>query len=405
LKDTDHPVVIAGAGIGGLATARALGLKGFNVVVLEQADEIKPIGYGIQLGPNAYHMFERLRIAEQVLKAGTFPDAGLMRDMFTGETISHLPMGAPMRQRYGQPYTVIHRADLHDALLHSCEECSTVTLVTGARVENYEDDGQHVVVTTADGRSYQAQALIGADGVWSAVRNRMGCAPAPQSLGFTAYRGLIERTALPDGLFENVVCLWAGPGFHLMHYPVRGHELFNIVAVFRSSRFARNEEGAGSPAELKEIFANAHPQVRKYLEFVNLEQHWDVAVMEPAQRWSQGRVTLLGDAAHAMLQALAQGACQSIEDGVWLAEMLDVHRNAPPLAFSQYERFRKPRAFRAHFQSRLYWEIYHAQGGYAELRRDMLGGRTGQQALESLAWLYEAPDFSQASERPLAASA
>jgi len=178
---------------------------------------------------------------------------------------------------------------------------------------------------------------------------------------------------------------------------VRGDELFNIVAVFRSRRFTRGEDGAGGPDELMEIFDDAHPKVKRLLQFVGLEHHWDVAVMDPVDKWSKGRVTLMGDAAHAMLQALAQGACQSIEDGVWLGELVDRYRDDIPRAFSQFETLRKSRTLRAQYQSRLYWEVYHAAGGYAELRREQLGRRSDQQAIESMSWLYEVPDFSEAS--------
>lgn len=399
MKQSDKPIVIAGAGIGGLSAAMALGLKGFEVVVLEQADEIKPIGYGIQLGPNAYHMFERLGIADKVRQASTFPEAGLMRDIFTGEVVSRFPMGESIQKRYGQPYTVTHRGDLHDALLHGCNDCPTVSVVTGTRVEGFVDNGDYVTVSAANGQSHEAQALVGADGVWSAVREQMGCPSAPQSFGYIAYRGLISRKDLPDDLFENVVCLWAGPGFHMMSYPVRGEELFNIVAVFRSRRFIQHEEGAGSPEELKEIFDNAHPKVKRLLKFVGLEHHWDVAVMDPVEKWSEGRVTLMGDAAHAMLQALAQGACQSIEDGVWLGELVDRSPGDIPQAFNQFESLRKARTLRAQYQSRLYWEVYHAAGGYAELRREQLGHRSDKQAIESLSWLYEAPNFHELDRR------
>jgi 2-polyprenyl-6-methoxyphenol hydroxylase-like FAD-dependent oxidoreductase len=387
------PIIIAGGGVGGLTAAIALGKKGFRVKLLEQADEFQPIGYGIQLGPNAFHMFDRLGLTQSILRYCNIPQAGIMRDIMSGEEVTRLPMGAALEQRYGRPYAVIHRGDLHEALLQACAALSNVELLTSSKVEKFEDCGQHVVVTMADGKTHWGTALIGADGVWSAIRSQMNPSVIkPQSLGYVAYRGLKTRAEIPPDLFENNVVLWAGPGYHMMQYPLQSDQLFNIVAVFRSRRFARGEANHSGPDELQEIFSGACSHVRRLLESVQTDKHWDIAVMEPVPHWSSGRVALLGDSAHAMLQAMAQGACQAIEDGVWIAEYIAHSAGDFKSAFAAYQHHRQLRAVRMQYQSRFYWEVYHASGVYADLRKHMLT-RSPQDAIESLSWVYEKPVF------------
>ncbi|MES2538095.1 MAG: FAD-dependent monooxygenase [Pseudomonadota bacterium] len=388
-----HPIIIAGGGIGGMTAAIALGKKGFKVKLLEQSAEFQPIGYGIQLGPNAFHMFDRLGITQSVLRSCTLPQAGIMRDIMSGEEITRLPMGSALAQRYGRPYAVIHRGDLHEALLQACAALPGVELLTSSKVEKFEDCGQHVIVTTADGKTHLGAALIGADGVWSAIRSQMDASIVqPQSLGYVAYRGLRTRAEIPPELFENNVSLWSGPGYHMMHYPLQSDQLFNIVAVFRSRRFARGEANHSGPDELQEVFSGACSHVRRLLELVQTDKHWDIAVMEPVPVWRSGRVALLGDAAHAMLQAMAQGACQAIEDGVWIAEYIAQCAGDYASAFVAYQDHRQMRAVRMQYQSRFYWEIYHAAGAYADLRKQMLK-RSPEDAMESLSWVYEKQAF------------
>ena len=400
IKQQQYPVIVAGGGIGGLTAAIALGAKGFKVKLLEQADQFQPIGYGIQLGPNAFHMFDRLGIAPLVLRSCTFPQAGIMRDITTGAEVTRLPMGAELEKRYGRPYAVIHRGDLHEALLEACGALAHVQLLTASKVEKFEDLGHAVAVTTTSGETHLGAALIGADGIASAVRAQMSPLVAkPQSLGYVAYRGLKTRAELPPDLFENNVNLWSGPGFHMMHYPLQSDQLFNIVAAFRSRRFARGEANHSGPDELREIFSGACDRVRRMLEFVQTDKHWDISVMEPVPSWTSGRVALLGDAAHAMLQAMAQGACQAIEDGVWIAEYFAQGADDPASAFAAYQQHRQMRAVRMQYQSRLYWEVYHASGAFADLRKQMLT-RSSQDAVESLAWVYEKQAFPNAIPQP-----
>jgi len=388
-KTSALPIAVAGAGVGGLCAAIALARNGQPVVVLEQAKEIKPIGFGIQLGPNAFHMFEHLGLAHTVRARCSIPDAGIMRDIYTLDEVTRIPFGTAIESRYGQPYAVIHRADLHEELLRACAALPGIEIRTSAKVVRYGQQDNVVQVVAEDGARLDAKLLIGADGVHSTIRAQMfGNGNSPRNLGYVAYRGVHPRQSIDADLFENNVVLWAGDRFHLMTYPLDNGELFNIVAGFRSRRFEKGLEGAGGPEELREVFADGHPKAQRLMKLVDPARHWDIAVMEPVPKWHEGRVALLGDSAHAMLQAMAQGACQAIEDAVCLAECLKVHPDDLAAALPDYEARRRLRAIRMQFQSRLYWEIYHAGGGYADLRRQMLK-RSPDAALESLAWVYD----------------
>ncbi len=302
-------------------------------------------------------------------------------------------MGKTLEHRYGYPYAVIHRGDLHQVLLEACRAQPTLELRVATRVDGFEDRGDHVAVQVASGETLEGAALVGADGVKSVVREQLaGAGNAPQDLGYTAYRVVCPRDAIADDLFQRQVTLWAGPGYHMMHYPLRRDTLFNIVAVFRSRRLPAGLPGAGDPDELHEIFAPAHEKMHRLLGLVDTSRHWEISVMEPVAQWCRGRVALLGDAAHAMLQAMAQGACQAIEDGVWLAEYVQLHGADFPAAFQAYQQARQLRAVRLQYQSRFYWEVFHAAGVYADLRKQLLN-RTADEAIESLAWLYERSPF------------
>jgi 2-polyprenyl-6-methoxyphenol hydroxylase-like FAD-dependent oxidoreductase len=384
-----NSAIIVGGGIGGLTAAIALGKKGYPSIVLEQAEAFAPVGAGIQLGPNAFHMFERLGIAQLVQEKCSYPEAGLMRDMYSAEIVGDLPMGDAMIKRYGNPYAVVHRGHLHNVLVDACIRLGNIELKTNSKLISYEDKTNHVIANLENGASLSGCVLIGADGVWSGVRKQMiGADSVPQNLGYFAYRAVCNSDDIPEDLFENTVTLWAGPGFHIMHYPLEGGKLFNLVAVFRSARFARGESDYGGPDELQEIFASAHPKARRLLEFIDTSKNWNISVLEPIKDWSCGRVMLIGDAAHPMLQAMAQGACQAIEDGVCLADFVEKNHGDYQKAFLATQNARQMRATQMQYQSRKYWEIYHAAGVYSELRKKMLI-RGAAEAIESVAWAYD----------------
>jgi 3-hydroxybenzoate 6-monooxygenase len=383
------PIIIAGGGIGGLAAALALARKGRPAHVLEQSEEFREIGAGIQLGPNVFRMFDRVGLTEAVDAVAVYPDNLVMMDGLTGEEVTRVPLTG-MRARFGYPYAVIHRGDLHGVLLAACRRSNLITLETARRVTGYRDEGDAVVVATEAG-SVEGAAALGCDGIWSRFRAELVGDGEPRISGHVAYRAVLPTADFPQEMRRNEVVLWAGPKNHLVHYPLRRGELYNLVAVFHSQRYEEGWNAFGDPVELREHFRGNRPEVRRLLDRIEEWRMWVLCDREPVRRWSRGRVALLGDAAHPMLQYLAQGACMAIEDAVELADQVERAGDDLPAAFEAYVDARYLRTARVQLMARVYGEFYHAAGVVRELRNMMLGARTPQEAVESSAWLYGGP--------------
>ena len=385
----ERPVLIAGGGIGGLAAALALGRKGVPVHVLEQATTFGEIGAGIQLGPNVFRMFDALGVTAAINHMAVFPDALVMRDGVSGDEVTRIPVGAAFRERFGNPYAVIHRGDLHQVLLDACRQLPIITLSVKQKVTGFSEGGDGVVAQLADGGPVSGCALIGADGLWSSIRAQLVGDGKPRVSGHIAYRAVLPIAEVPEHLRWNSVVLWAGPKTHLVQYPLRRGELFNLVAVFHSSRYEEGWNAYGDPDELRERFSAARPEVKLLLSKINAWKMWVLCDREPIKEWSQGRVTLLGDAAHPMLQYLAQGANMAIEDAVTLADLVERLQGDFATAFEQYQQARYLRTARVQLTARFYGDIYHAAGATRDLRNSLLHGRNPQNAYEGMAWLYD----------------
>jgi salicylate hydroxylase len=387
-KADNLPFIIAGGGIGGLGTALALAKKGFPVHVLEQATEFREIGAGIQLGPNVFTPFKKLGIRDRVLEDVAIPTGLEMRDALTGDLITRMPLGDDLTRRFGDTYAVIHRADLHGIIYDACKVLPNITLETNARVLDYDDKGDEVVVSMEDGRRIRGRAMIGGDGMWSKTRQKIVGDGKPRVSGHIAYRAVLKREDVPADLWNPDVVLWAGPRTHLVHYPLRRGELYNLVAVFHSDHYSEGWDQAGDPALLHAHFQGQVPAVLRMLEKIETWKMWVLCDREPVKNWTQGRVTLIGDAAHPMLQYLAQGACMALEDAVCLAEKVEAKPDDVEGAFLDYQNARYLRTARVQLMARVYGEAYHARGPIAELRNNMLKARTPEQAIEGIAWLY-----------------
>jgi 3-hydroxybenzoate 6-monooxygenase len=378
--------LVVGGGIGGLAAALALSRQGMAVCVLEQAAEFGEIGAGIQLAPNALRMLERLGIADRVLADAFFPRRAVLLDAVSGERLTGLDFGVKFRETYGHPYIVMHRSDLLAALLDACRASPLVALRNDRRVEELEQDAGGVLVRCTGGVAYRARAVVGADGVWSTVRrftvgdDQLVCSRD------VAYRGTATPEAVPDHGGLDVVW-WAGPKMHLIQYPIRRGELLNQVAVFTSDRYRPGSEDWGTPDELKERFAGKHRHVRAGLALIGRDRRWLLYDREPADNWTRGRVTLLGDAAHPMLQYLAQGACMALEDAVCLADSMAAHGGDPAGAFPAYQRERIPRTAKAQRWARGMGELVHLDGMGALVRNALLRGRADDD-FGYVDWLY-----------------
>jgi salicylate hydroxylase len=385
------PVIIVGGGIGGLTAALALARKGQTVRVLEQAAEIRPVGAGLQIGPNAFRIFDALGLTQAIRTRATFPEALVVMDALSGEQLTHVPVGEAVQQRFGHPYAMMHRADLHEVLLDACRASALISLNPGQKLTGFEEVGEQVRVSTADGRTHEAAALIGADGLWSVVRQAIVGDGAPRRAGHICYRAIVPIEQIPQSHRRNAMVLWVGPRCHLVLWPMRQDRFYNVTAVFHSDRHAEGWDAEGSPAELFERFAPTRPEVREVLERVADWRMFVLADREPVREWSRGRVTLLGDAAHPMLQYLAQGACMAMEDAMVLADALERAGGDFSRAFLAYQTERYLRTTRVQVTARLYGHVYHAENATADLRNAFLKSRTPAQTMESMAWLYEAP--------------
>ncbi len=382
------PILIAGGGIGGLAAAHAIARKGFSVRVLEQTGEFREIGAGIQLGPNIFRALEPLGLRDAMLADAWRPGGMEMRCALSGELVTRIPLGEEAERRFGHPYAVTHRADIHGVFLRACQGNNRIALETGARVASFVDRADRVTVTLESGEEIEGQALVGCDGMWSRVREEIVGDGAPRVSGHIAYRAVLKREDVPKDLWRPDVVLWAGPRTHFVHYPLRRGELYNLVAVFHSSRYAEGWNSEGDAAELWAHFKGQRPEVLRMLERIETWRMWVLCDREPIKDWSRGRTTLLGDAAHPMLQYLAQGACMATEDAYCIAEEMAKTPEDLPAAFRAYQNARYLRAGRVQIMARVYGEFYHARGVAAELRNQMLSARTPQDSYDGIAWLY-----------------
>jgi salicylate hydroxylase len=385
-----RPILIAGGGLGGLTAALALGRKGHVVRVLEQAKEFAPIGYGIQLGPNVFPMFDKIGVTAAVMREATIPKNILMLDALSGEEVTHIPTGPNFRARFTHPYIIIHREDIHRVLIDACAATPTVTMEGGAGVAGFDQSADGVLVTLDDGRRVEGAALIGADGLRSAVRAGLVTEGEPKPIGYVAHRTIVPMSELPAHIpYREDVVLWGGPGYHIVHYPLRHGTLFNIVAVFRTATFAERLDPDAYIAEVRKTYADAHPVMKALTDMMDLGRRWIIADRDPIRHWGRGRVTLLGDAAHPVLQSFAQGACMAIEDGVVLAELVDLAGGDFPAAFARYQQMRLVRTARLALESRAIWSFYHAEGIARDVRNDTCARWGDDDLFRCLAWLYD----------------
>jgi len=396
MAQQDHPYIIIGGGIGGLACALALARKGFRTLLLEQAAEFGEIGAGIQLGPNVFRMFDKLGVTDKVRKLAVFPEYLMMRDTVTTDIVTRINLDETFLARFGNPYAVIHRADLHKALLDACAEYPDfITMKTSQKVTKMDDKGDRVVVSTETGEVYEGAALVGADGLWSIVRQKIVGDGKPVVSGHITYRAVLPTSEVPEELRAWAMIIWAGEKTHLVQYPMRGGELYNLVAVFHSDKFSEGWDSYGDPAELHERFAKTCEPVRTLLGKIESWRMWVLCDRPPIRDWSRGNITLLGDAAHPMLQYLAQGANMAIEDAVCLARKIELSNGNPQGAFLAYQQERYLRTARVQLMAKLYGEAYHASNATRDLRNAVLGARTQKEAMESMAWLYDPPPIGE----------
>lgn len=381
------PVIVAGGGIGGLAAALALVRRGFHVKVLEQAPEIGEIGAGIQLGPNAFHAFDALGVGDKARARAVYTDYMVMHDAIDETLVGRIETGEAFRERFGNPYAVIHRVDVHLSLLEGAQETGRVAFLTSTRVERVEQDADGVTVFDQHGNAHRGVALIGADGVRSVVRQQFVGDPA-RVTGHVVYRAVVDKQDFPKDLQWNAASLWAGPNCHLVHYPLRGGEQYNVVVTFHSRKQEEWGVTEGSKEEVQSYFQGICPRARQLIDLPKSWKRWATADREPIAQWTYGRVTLLGDAAHPTTQYMAQGACMAMEDAVTLGEALRVHDNDFAKAFDLYQRSRVARTARIVLSSREMGRLYHAKGVERLVRNELWKGRPQERFYDAMEWLY-----------------
>jgi salicylate hydroxylase len=388
-------VVIVGGGVGGLTAALACRLAGLDVEIYEQASALEPVGAGIQLTPNATRILRALNALQPVARHGFYPQAAQFRAARSGYIIGFLPLGEFAEARYGAPYIHVHRDDLQRGLLEAVA-ARRIPLHLGKTFEDYtqhDSKRQPVEVRFSDGSSTRCDLLVGADGIKSGVRDRTFGARAPVFSGHLAWRGLVPADRLPANAVPPNVTAWLGPQRHFVHYYVRGGSLVNFVGVVETERWTEESWSIeGDPAELQRDFAGWHPVVEQLIGAAQQCYKWALYDRDPLERWSRGRVTLLGDACHPMRPFLAQGAAMAIEDAWVLGRMLELYEDEVEQALTEYDRYRIPRTRYVQQQSRLQGEMYHLSEPIPRLLRNVklaLGSRfLPDVAMKRFDWLF-----------------
>jgi 2-polyprenyl-6-methoxyphenol hydroxylase-like FAD-dependent oxidoreductase len=381
-------LVIVGGGIGGLATALATARHGHEVVVLERQPEFNELGAGIQLAPNAFGALDRLGVGEKVRERAVFVEQLRLMDGINGQLIVRMDLRGEFRHRFDKPYAVVHRLDMYEPLLRACHQVESITLHHGCPVQRYERDGTGVAAVLESGERGCGTALIGADGLRSRIRSQLIGDGSPRMSGHTIYRSVIPMEDMPKELRLNAATLWMGPGFHVVHYPIAGGKSCNIVAIVDNGA---RQEVAGLPVQRGEVldaFAGVRSKVRVLLERGRDWRSWALYDRDPVPKWSDGPVTLLGDAAHPMLPFTAQGAAMALEDAVCLGDVLHDERNFVD-AFARFSALRTERTGQVQLISRMMSDrIYHLAGDQAVERNAVLSALSQTELLDKIDWLW-----------------
>jgi salicylate hydroxylase len=392
----EKPVIVAGGGIGGLAAALALARKGFRSVVLEQASQFGEIGAGIQIAPNAWHALDALGVGGLVKKEAVFIEHLLMFDGVSGEKVIDVPLDKRFARRFGNPYAVTHRADIHGSLLDGCKALpGLIELRTSTRVTGFEADERGVIVNVGAGYPIFGEALIGADGGRSVVREAIVGDKLPLITGHMCYRAVLDIRDVPRDLRFAAATLWAAHNAHIVHYPLRGWKLFNLVATIIGKHTSGGHNELALPEEVLPFFSHYCDKPLKLMRTPKEFRRWMLLHREPVDNWTRGRVTLLGDAAHFMLQYMAQGAAMAMEDAVCLGVCADEADGDFAQAFLQYQQRRIVRASRVQVSAnRLVGMIFHVPDGLErQIRNDIYRGRPVERFYDALEWVFSAPDY------------
>jgi 3-hydroxybenzoate 6-monooxygenase len=392
-------VLIAGGGISGLASAIGISNLGHEVIVLERAQTFKELGAGIQLGPNAFHALDYLGVDTAICEKGIFIDELRFMDGISGNIIAKVPLGRHFQDRFSNPYAVIHRPDLHGVLLETCKRRVSVKLHTNCHVSHYSQNDTSVAVELATGEKIVGKALIGADGLRSAIRKQIARDGCPKNSGHVTYRAVLPLNRVPEELQWNAATLWAGPKSHVVHYPLAGGKLMNIAAT---RDIGESEFASGKSIDKEEVcalFSHMNELPRRLINCGNQWRYWTLCDRDPIEKWTDRRVVLIGDAAHPMLQYLAQGACIALEDAATLSMTLQNNKSDFQSAFEEFNKDRASRSAQVQMSARLIGEhIYHPTGVQAQVRTAIMSSLSTKEFYDKLAWLYDNKHLAEAND-------
>lgn len=409
----NQQVIVAGGGIGGLACALALARQGVPTVLLEQAAAFGEVGAGLQLGPNATRVLADWGLSDALQACAAFPEALRVRDAHRGSDLGQLRLGAMAIARHGQPYATLHRADLHALLLAAVQEHGLTELRLNARLASFTPSPSGVSTTLDDGSTLTGDTLLGCDGLWSRVRSQLLGAQAVRSSGHLAYRGMVRAADLPAALRANVVTAWLGPRMHVVHYPVRGGEWMNVVAVVHGVLGQGHGGEAGSDpqswthearaADLQRALGPACSDLLSMIDAVPAWSLWalnDRPAMAGAHEHAQGRVALVGDAAHPLRPYLAQGAAMAIEDAWTIGRLLKPASSSTdwPSVLARFADTRWQRNARVQQHSQRNGRVFHATG-LVRWGRDTAMSWLGEGLLDN-PWLYDGPPEPEQDPTP-----
>ncbi len=391
---SSRTILIAGAGIGGLTAALALAARGLRAIVFEQAEKPAESGAGIQLGPNATRILTGLGLGETLRSRSVVPEAISVRAARNGQEIVRVPLGAEAEFRYGAPYWLIHRSDLHSALLEAARDHPDIVVKLGTRVEDFAPHSHGLTAQVIQSRARNEErgiGLIAADGLWSTLRTRLGHGKPPRFQQRTAWRAIIPASELGESFRAPIVHLWLGRDGHVVHYPVRGGNDINVVAIVNDRWQSEEWDSAGASDQILRRFKadNWHAAVRGMLAKASVWKRWALYDRPPDWRWGTGPITLLGDAAHPMVPFLAQGAGMAIEDASVIAQCLENSGIDTAAAMRRYEGLRRARTRRAQRAALSTGQIYHQDGPAAFVRDAAMKVMGGERLRARYDWLYD----------------